>query len=39
MAHIPMDDIQTLWNEIQEKSWSGLHQNIATTFGQNQRYF
>lgn len=26
MAHIPMDDVQTLWNEIQDKSWSGLHQ-------------
>lgn len=26
MAHIPMDDINLLWNETKDKNWQELHQ-------------
>lgn len=28
MAHIPMDDIQELWNQTTQHSWSALHQTL-----------
>ncbi len=28
MAHIPMDDINELWQDMPSKSWSGFHQTL-----------
>ncbi len=33
MAHIPMDDTDTLWNETPDHSWSALAQTLSAHKG------
>ena len=28
MAHIPMNDVEQLWNETSRKDWKGLHDTL-----------
>ncbi len=28
MAHIPVDDVQTLWNDTPQRGWSALHRTL-----------
>lgn len=35
MAHIPMGDIEELWNSSQH-SWHGLHQNLEGRVGKSE---
>lgn len=36
MAHIPMGDIQELWNQTSQHSWSGLRKTLEEHKGKAQ---
>jgi hypothetical protein len=36
MAHVPMGDIQELWNQTSQHSWSALHQTLEEHKGKAQ---
>lgn len=36
MAHIPMGDIQELWNQTNDHSWKGLHSTLQQHKGKAQ---
>lgn len=33
MAHIPMDDVDELWSQLREHTWSGLQQILESHKG------
>lgn len=36
MAHIPMGDIEELWNSTPQHSWKALHQNLEGRKGTSE---